>query len=108
MSATLARLQALAARGELRVSAHGYEELAADDILAGDAIAGLPHAIVVEDYSTFPKGPRVPVLERDREGRPRHVVWGIPADTDSPGVLITALNRSGLTTPTPRDSRSRP
>jgi hypothetical protein len=41
MSTTLARIQVLAARGELRISAHGYDELAADNILAGDAISSL-------------------------------------------------------------------
>ncbi|MCR4339807.1 MAG: DUF4258 domain-containing protein [Gemmatimonadaceae bacterium] len=90
MSATLVRIQSLAARGELRVSAHGYDELADDDILAGEAIAGLPAAIVIEDYPTFPKGPCVLVLQRDSKGQRIHVVWGVPAGQDSPGVLITA------------------
>jgi hypothetical protein len=30
------------------------------------------------------------VLQRDRQGRPVHVVWGIPKGQDSPAVLITA------------------
>jgi hypothetical protein len=57
MSTTLAHIQVLAARGELRISAHGYDELAADNFLAGDAIAGLARAIVVEDYPDYPKDP---------------------------------------------------
>jgi hypothetical protein len=90
MSSTLKRVQALAARGELRISAHGYDELAADGLLARDVIAGISDAIVVEDYPTFPKGPCVLVLQIDPAGEPIHAVWGIPAGKDSPGVLVTA------------------
>jgi hypothetical protein len=90
MSTTLARVQALAARGEVRISAHGYDELAADGLLAGEVIGGLGEAIVVEDYSSYPKGPCVLVLQTDASGAPIHVVWGIPVGKVSPGVLITA------------------
>lgn len=90
MSAILERVQALAARGEVRVSLHGYEELAADTIRVRDVIDGLGGAIGVEAYPDYPKGPCVLVLEHDADGRPIHVVWGIPAGQDSPAVLITA------------------
>lgn len=90
MSTTLARIQALAANGELRVSSHGYDELAADGILAREAIASVAAAVVVEDYPTYPKGPAVLVLQQDLAGLPIHVVWGIPKGKDSPGVLVTA------------------
>ena len=53
MSDTLRRVQILASRGEVRISAHGYDELAADDIFVTDVIAGVPTAIVVEDYPNF-------------------------------------------------------
>lgn len=90
MNDTLARIQSLAVRGQLRISAHGYDELAADELFAGDVVAGLADAIVVEDYPDYPKGPCVLVLQRDAAGDPIHVVWGIPAGKDSPAVLITA------------------
>ena len=90
MSTTLNRIQDLAARGEIRVSAHGYDELAADGILATDAITGLSRALIVEDYPTYSKGPAVLVLDEDATGLPIHVVWGIPKGKDSPGVLVTA------------------
>jgi hypothetical protein len=72
------------------VSAHGYEELAADQITAHDVVEGLAAALVVEDYPEFPKGPSVLVLEHDKTDKPIHVVWGIPKGLSSPAVLVTA------------------
>jgi hypothetical protein len=90
MSETLGQVRRLVARGEARVSNHAYDELAADDIFAEDAIAGVATALPVEDYPQAPKGPSVLVLERDRDARPIHVVWGIPRGQKTPAVLITA------------------
>jgi Domain of unknown function (DUF4258) len=90
MSETLRRVQILASRGEIRVSAHGYDELAADDIFVSDVIAGVSTAIVVEDYPDFVRGPCVLVLQRDAGGRPFHVVWGIPENRTGPAVVVTA------------------
>jgi hypothetical protein len=73
----------------MRVSLHKYEELAAEDILVADVVGGLDGAVVVEDYPTYPKGPCVLVLERDGQGQPVHVVWGIPAGQSTPAVLVT-------------------
>jgi hypothetical protein len=83
------QVRALVARGDVRVSLHGYEELATDGIQVRDVIDGLNTAIVVEDYPEHPKGPCVLVLEHDRLNRPIHVVWGIPAGRDSPAVVVT-------------------
>jgi class 3 adenylate cyclase len=55
MSEVLARIQALASRGEVRVSAHAYDELADDAILFGDVLASLDAAIAIEDYPEFTK-----------------------------------------------------
>jgi hypothetical protein len=41
MSRTFERIQALVARQEIRISEHGYDELAADDILVDDIISGV-------------------------------------------------------------------
>jgi hypothetical protein len=89
LSNTLERIRALVARGEVVVSAHGYDELAADGIQVRDAVDGLPSALLVEDYPKYAKGPCVLVLQRDGEDRPFHVLWGIPAGKDSPAVLVT-------------------
>lgn len=90
MSQTLEQVQALVAQGDVRVSAHGYEELAADQILVHEVVDGLTTAVVVEDYPEFSKGPCVLVLEQDKAGQPMHVVWGIPKGQTSPAVLVTA------------------
>jgi Domain of unknown function (DUF4258) len=90
MSETLAAVQALGGRGEIRVSRHGFFELAADDILLDDVVAGLHAAVVVEDYPIASRGSSVLVLRRDRENRPIHVVWGVAKGSRTPAVLITA------------------
>jgi hypothetical protein len=59
LSETLERIRTLVARGEVRVSLHGYDELAADDVAARDIINGLDKAVMIEDYPTYPKGPCV-------------------------------------------------
>lgn len=90
MSETLAQVQALVARGEVRISDHGYDEMADDGIIAGDVLAGLTAAVVVEEYPDDPRGPSFLALQRDTEGRPIHVVWGIPKGRSAPAVLVTA------------------
>lgn len=90
MSSTLDQISQLVMEGNVRISEHGYDELAADHILVRDVIEGLNGAILVEDYPEYPKGPCVLVLQRDREQRPLHAVWGIPKGKTSPAVLVTA------------------
>jgi hypothetical protein len=80
----------LVASGEVRLSAHGYEELAADHVLVHEVVDGLKNAVVVGDYPEFAKGPCALVLEQDSAGKPVHVLWGIPKGHASPAVLITA------------------
>ena len=87
---TLRLVQGLAAAGEVRISDHGYDELADDAIFVDEVLAGLSDAVVVEDYPTAAKGPSVLVVQYDGMGRPLHVVWGIPKGRTSPAVLITA------------------
>jgi hypothetical protein len=87
---TLEKIRSLAARGRILVSAHGYDELAADDIFFSEIVTGLKDAEIVEDYPDASKGPSVLVLQHDDQGRPLHVVWGIPKGSDGPAVVVTA------------------
>ena len=88
-SKTLERVQGLVNRREILVSNHGYDELADDDITVKDIVAGVTAAIVVDDYPEYAKGPCVLVLQRDTQGDPIHVVWGIPKGASSPAVVVT-------------------
>ncbi len=90
MSDVLTRVRELVKRGEVRVSRHGFRELAADDILLDDIVAGIESAIAIEDYPEFAKGPSVLVLQRDGNSHPVHVVWGIPKESAPQAVLVTA------------------
>lgn len=77
--------------GEVRISEHGYDELAEDELTARELLAGIPEAVVVEEYPDYPKGPSCALLlQKDRSGQPVHMVWDIPKGYDKPAVLVTA------------------
>lgn len=78
------------AEGKVRVSEHGYDELADDALSAREVVAGVPAGILVEEYPDYPKGSCALFLQQDSKGGPVHVVWGIPKGYDEPAVLVTA------------------
>jgi hypothetical protein len=90
MSETFALIKTLIAAGEVRISEHGYDELAEDGISASEVLDGVDAGTVVEDYPDYPKGASVLVLQVDSADQPIHVVWGIPKGFTSPAVLVTA------------------
>ena len=94
MSRIFQQILELIEHGEVRISAHGYDEMAEDDILVRDVMAGVKEAVVIEDYLQYPKGPCVLVLQQDHSGNPIHVVWGIPKNASSPAVVVTAYRPS--------------
>ena len=90
MSKTFQMVIELISKGEIKISDHGYDELAEDDILIKDIVAGAKEGIVIEDYPGYPKGSCILVLQRDHDDNPIHVVWGIPKGASSPAIVVTA------------------
>jgi hypothetical protein len=90
MSKTFELILDLIKRRDVVISDHGYDELADDDLFAGEILEGVFEAMIIEDYPDYPKGPCVLVLQKDRQGKTVHVVWGILKGAASPAVLVTA------------------
>jgi hypothetical protein len=67
--------------GDVRISEHGYDELADDGLTAREVLGGLADAVVVEEYPDYPKGPCVLLLQKDRSGVPIQVVGGYQGAT---------------------------
>jgi hypothetical protein len=90
LSEFVEQIKDLISAGDVRISAHGYDELAEDGVTVREVLAGTENAVMVEEYPDYPKGPCVLVLQEDRRGNPTHVVWGIPKNHTMPAVLVTA------------------
>ena len=90
MSEVFRRIQTLVLAGDVRVSGHGFEELAKDDILLDEIVDGMATAVAVEEWPNRDRGPSVLTLQHDRRGRPVHVVWALPGGQRRPAVLVTA------------------
>lgn len=90
MSDAFDTIRALIAEGNVRISEHGYDELVDDGLLARELVEGVEAAEVIEDYPNYPKGPCVLVLQRTKDGRLVHAVWGLPSGHTNQAVLITA------------------
>jgi hypothetical protein len=84
------QVKGLIAAGQIRISEHGYDELADDKLTARELVSGARDAELLEEYPDYPKGPSVLFLQRDSEGSPVHAVWGVPKGHSGPAVLVTA------------------
>ncbi len=84
------KLRTLIVAGDVRISEHGYDELADDGLSAREVLNGIQEAVIVEEYPDYPKGPCALLLQKDRMGAPIHVVWGILKGYSKPVVLVTA------------------
>lgn len=80
----------LVLQGKARISEHGYDELAEDNLTAREIIQGVVTGVLIEEYPDFPKGHCALFLQKDSSGEPVHVVWGIPKGYAEPAVLVTA------------------
>ena len=90
MGTLLAIIQELVSAGKIRVSAHGFEELASDDITLGELLDGLPKAVTVEEYQDYHKGPCVLVVQSANDRSTVHVLWGIANNAPHMSTHITA------------------
>ena len=81
---------ALIEKRDIKISEHGYDELAAENITVREVVVGSPGGIVLEEYPDYSKGPCVLAMLKDRDGHPIHAVWGVPRGSTSPAVLVTA------------------
>jgi len=89
-SKTFIAIKKLIEKKDVLISSHGYDELAEDNILVRDLLKSIGTACLLEDYPEFGKGPCVLLLQKDKENKVIHTVWGIPKGKASPAVLITA------------------
>ena len=89
-SKTYLKIKRLIDEGEILISSHGYDELADDGITVSEVLHTVEEAIVLEDYPDFGKGPAVLLLQKDKNHKPIHTVWGIPRGRQEPAVLVTA------------------
>ena len=64
--------------------------MATREISVREVIDGVAHAVLVEDYPAYARGPCCLALQRDRLNRPIHVVWGLHWGHDSCAVIVTA------------------
>jgi len=92
------QVRSLIRAGDVRISEHGYNELAEDGLTAREVLGSVEDAVVVEEYPKFAKGRCVLLLQKDRTGKPIHVVWGIPKVVTDPrfwSLPIARTRRAG-------------
>ena len=89
MSQTLQLIQQLVARGEIRISEHGYDELSTDNISVWDILHGVADAVLVEDYPEYFKGPCVLCYKEIQAGCQFTWCGEIPKGATTPAVVVT-------------------
>ncbi len=87
---TIQALQALVSAGQIVISDHAYDKMLERGILPDDVVTGINSAVSLEDYPDAHFGPSLLALQHEPNGQPIHVVWGVPAGTGSPAIVVTA------------------
>lgn len=90
MSNLYSEIITLIKNGKVFISSHGYDELANDSIFVKEILETIDEAVVIKEYLDYSKGPCILVLQKDKSNKPVHVVWGIPKNSKSPAILVTA------------------
>lgn len=86
----VAKIRKLAKSGALRTSDHAYGRLAEKDISYRLLVASLDDAEILERYPDYRHGPCFLARHVFANGQIAHAVWGIPGDSETPALLVTA------------------
>jgi hypothetical protein len=70
----LQEIKNLILSGDIRVSEHGYDQIAEHGLNVDEIIAGISDVVVVEEYPDYPKGKALLVLQKDSNGAFVHTV----------------------------------
>jgi hypothetical protein len=68
-------IQKAVAAGQLRVTDHADEEMAADGLLLDDVLASISGGEIIEDYPSDHRLPSCLIYGETGEGLPIHSVW---------------------------------
>jgi len=89
LSAFIERVRSLVRNGDVRISEHGYDELAEEGLTVRELVAGVEKGVVVGEHVNYPRGPSILLLQKARKNEPIYVVWSIPKGRDKPVVPLT-------------------
>jgi hypothetical protein len=88
---TFEAIQQLVKNQDIRISDHGYDELANDGLTARQVVSGVKDAVLLEDHPDYNKGASILVLQKTANGEIIHVVWDIPKGHKKPAVFSYSL-----------------
>jgi hypothetical protein len=86
----VAKIRTLVKSGALRASVHAYGRLAEKDISYRHLVASLDYAEILERYPDYRHGPCFLARHVFDNGQIAHAVWGIPSNSQTTAVLVTA------------------
>ena len=91
MNQLLRQIQHAVKLGNVRISDHALSRMLERHIDVLDAVNGVEHAKLLEDYSTTRHEPRILVVQTEIDGRAINVVWEFAAD-DGDAVMVTVFH----------------